>query len=299
MNLSTVPSLTIYSPVSLVTGLLSLFNKYFADHQDPRTRHYPLVSVSPWTIIAIMSTYLILTTRLIPRWMKNREPFELRGIMFAYNCIMVTINTFFFAAVVYRMDYGRRFLDFKYHDEIDTSPSMLLEIHLGYFYWLSKFADLADTFFFSLRKKSSHITFLHLYHHTVVPIFGWLALRINPDIPPAGLFGLINSFLHVLMYSYYALAAFGPSVQKYLWWKRYITILQLGQFAIYAMFGVVVFIYQTGFPVFWLYFALSQPPFFFYMFYDFYRKSYGNKKRTIKLVNENGNKNTNSHEKYS
>ena len=42
-----------------------------------------------------------------------------------------------------------------------------------------------------------------------------------------GLIGLINSGVHVIMYSYYFLASFGPDVQKYLWWKKYITRLQL------------------------------------------------------------------------
>ncbi|KAL1465614.1 hypothetical protein WDU94_005169 [Cyamophila willieti] len=39
--------------------------------------------------------------------------------------------------------------------------------------------------------------------------------------------GIINSFVHVVMYSYYFLAALGPQVQKHLWWKKYITRLQL------------------------------------------------------------------------
>jgi hypothetical protein len=41
------------------------------------------------------------------------------------------------------------------------------------------------------------------------------------------LLGVINSFVHIIMYSYYLLAALGPSVQKYLWWKKYLTSLQL------------------------------------------------------------------------
>jgi len=43
----------------------------------------------------------------------------------------------------------------------------------------------------------------------------------------ATLIGLVNSFVHVIMYSYYLLAALGPTVQKYLWWKKYITTLQM------------------------------------------------------------------------
>lgn len=37
----------------------------------------------------------------------------------------------------------------------------------------------------------------------------------------------MNAFIHVIMYMYYGLAACGPKFQKYLWWKRYLTILQL------------------------------------------------------------------------
>jgi GNS1/SUR4 family len=39
--------------------------------------------------------------------------------------------------------------------------------------------------------------------------------------------GMINSGIHALMYAYYALAALGPSMQKYLWWKKHMTTLQL------------------------------------------------------------------------
>lgn len=36
---------------------------------------------------------------------------------------------------------------------------------------------------------------------------------------------MVNSGIHVLMYSYYGLAAIG--LGKFLWWKKYLTILQL------------------------------------------------------------------------
>ena len=36
-----------------------------------------------------------------------------------------------------------------------------------------------------------------------------------------------NSFVHVIMYAYYGLSAIGPQMRPYLWWKRYITKLQL------------------------------------------------------------------------
>ncbi|KAH3832237.1 hypothetical protein DPMN_105518 [Dreissena polymorpha] len=47
----------------------------------------------------------------------------------------------------------------------------------------------------------------------------------------AGGFGtfhaLLNSFIHLVMYTYYFMAALGPRYQKYLWWKKYMTKMQI------------------------------------------------------------------------
>jgi len=52
----------------------------------------------------------------------------------------------------------------------------------------------------------------------------------------AFLIGLINSLVHVVMYMYYGLAALGPQMQKYLWWKRYLTSLQLVRLSLWFFF---------------------------------------------------------------
>ena len=57
------------------------------------------------------------------------------------------------------------------------------------------------------------------------------SLLTHTHIPPppstAVMGALLNSGVHVIMYSYYALSSLGPQVQKYLWWKRHITHIQL------------------------------------------------------------------------
>lgn len=144
---------------------------------------------------------------------------------------------------------------------------------------------------------------LHLYHHAVVPLLGWLVLKLAPTASCLGLFPLCNTFIHIIMYSYYALAALGPKVQRYLWWKRYITQLQLTQFVIYAIYSVIFLQYQEGYPVkFWKFVAIPQPILFFYMFYRFYRKSYNNntrnnsctEKKNLSTINGNDNCDTNN-----
>ena len=51
------------------------------------------------------------------------------------------------------------------------------------------------------------------------------------DCTTAALAALINSFVHVLMYTYYGLSALGPHMQKYLGWKKYLTRIQLVGYA--------------------------------------------------------------------
>ena len=120
-----------------------------------------------------------------------------------------------------------------------------------------------------------------MYHHSVVPIFAWIAFKIAPTASCLGVFPLFNTFVHVIMYSYYALASFGPKVQPYLWWKKYITQLQLAQFIIYALYVIPFMKYQEGYPVkFWSFTISPQPLIFFFLFYNFYKQSYVNKKPT-------------------
>ncbi len=146
---------------------------------------------------------------------------------------------------------------------------------------ISRFVDLLDTVFFALRKKESQITSLHLYHHTVVPILCWVSFKYNGMVPIIRMFLVLNTAIHVIMYGYYALSALGPQIQKYLWWKRYITQFQILQFMICGTYGIILFYKQTGYPMDWFYFCVGQNPLFFYMFYDFYKQSYNKRRKSI------------------
>lgn len=88
---------------------------------------------------------------------------------------------------------------------------------------MSKYTEFLDTIFFVLRKKNNQITVLHVVHHGAMPLITYLGLRFVAG-GHATFFGFLNTFVHIIMYSYYFLAAFGPKYQKYLWWKKYITV---------------------------------------------------------------------------
>lgn len=93
-------------------------------------------------------------------------------------------------------------------------------------YFILKIIDLLDTVFFVLRKKNNQISFLHLYHHTGMVILTWNAAKFFPG-GHSVFTGFINSIIHVVMYAYYLVSAYEPQYKNNIWWKKYITQMQI------------------------------------------------------------------------
>lgn len=159
----------------------------------------------------------------------------------------------------------------------------------SYIYFFTRVVDLLDTVFFTLRKKQNQITFLHVFHHTATAGFSWVFTKYAPG-EQGMIIGILNSFVHVFMYAYYLIAGLGPQYQKYLWWKRYITKLQLVQFAlmlVYLIFTLVAGCRQhKGIT----YMFVTHCVLYLYMFGDFYRKSYSKNKQLKADASDNKDK---------
>lgn len=106
-------------------------------------------------------------------------------------------------------------------------------------------------------------------------------------------FAMLNSFVHIVMYFYYMIAAMGPKYQKYIWWKKYLTSFQMVQFiAIFAHQFQLLFRecdYPKGFMV-WIGFHGAM---FLFLFSDFYKTKYASHTRSQKPITSNGNSNGN------
>lgn len=167
---------------------LDYWFEYVGMTPDPRTQHLLWINVSPWFILWGIFNFVMFAQVLGPKIMKQLPKFDVRWMMFIYNCLMSLINFYAVYNVVPLSGYFSVLLNFQYPDRSDMSPRAIYLIHLGYMYWLSKILDCWDTCFFLLRKKFAHITLLHVYHHTVVPVFGYILMRVNPLIPGVFLF---------------------------------------------------------------------------------------------------------------
>ena len=85
-----------------------------------------------------------------------------------------------------------------------------------------------------------------------------------------------NAVVHVLMYGYYFLASFGPRFRRYLWWKKYLTLLQLVQFSVNLGF-LINFLVNPGmceFPHWMPKFMVFYMSSFLVLFGNFYMISY-------------------------
>ena len=112
-----------------------------------------------------------------------------------------------------------------------------------------------------------------------MPLYGYIMVRWLPGGHET-FGGTLNSLVHVFMYSYYFLASLGPQMQKYLWWKKYLTTLQMIQFIIVFVRSIIVIfgIVECGYPRYFSLFSASITFLFFGMFMNFYRENYSKKK---------------------
>ncbi|XP_036409827.1 ELOVL fatty acid elongase 8a [Megalops cyprinoides] len=223
---------------------IQIFYQWVLENGDKRTDPWLLV-YSPIPVITIFLTYLVLLW-VGPKLMKHREPVNLKAVLIVYNFSMVCLSAYMFYEFLvtsWLANYSLLCQPVDY----SNSPLGMRMAKVCWWFFFSKVIELSDTMFFILRKKNSQLTFLHVYHHGTM-IFNWWAGVKYVAGGQSFLIGVINSFVHIVMYLYYGLAALGPRVQRYLWWKRYLTSLQLLQFFILTIHTAYNLFTECDFP---------------------------------------------------
>lgn len=158
-----------------------------------------------------------------------------------------------------------------------------LEFASVYAYHTLKVLDLLDTVFFVLRRKSRQLSFLHVYHHLAIVWGTWLVVNYQPGGHFVFL-GLLNAFVHSIMYAYYFAAMRWPvAVRRAVYVKQLVTISQMLQFGVLIVhsgwpLAVLATSGWSGFecetPVFLLGLCTSQNAVMLWMFGRFYARNY-------------------------
>nr|XP_018901840.1 PREDICTED: elongation of very long chain fatty acids protein AAEL008004-like [Bemisia tabaci] len=231
-----------------------------------------------YPVLALVIAYLVFVLKVGPKFMENRKPLNIKGIILAYNFFQM-INNGWIVYLLFTTPGAISHLAQNKCAPMEKSNPLFYAMCAGsWYFFMSKVYDLLDTVFFVLRKKQSHVTFLHVYHHANMVLSCWAYLKYIKG-EQGVLIGVLNSFVHVVMYTYYFLSALGPQVQKYLWWKKYITKLQLLQFGIVCMYALFFVVRNCVQSQVLIYYAMFQAITFSILFADFYRKAYLKKKQ--------------------
>uniref|UniRef100_A0A182ILG8 Elongation of very long chain fatty acids protein n=1 Tax=Anopheles atroparvus TaxID=41427 RepID=A0A182ILG8_ANOAO len=237
---------------------------------DPRTKGWPMVDSAMPTFVCVC-IYLFIVW-IGPKIMRDRKPFELKTILVPYNLAIALLNLY----ICVQLFVGSTMLQYSYICEPyrhSFDPAELRIVDAIWWYYFSKMLEFSDTFCLIMRKKDNQLTFLHVYHHSTMFCLCWIGVKWVPSgsmvVPP-----MINSFIHVLMYTYYGLAALGPHMNKYLWWKKHLTILQLIQFTVTMFIGINGIITKCEFPLWMLYTQIGYMLSFIVLFGNFYVHAY-------------------------
>lgn len=260
----------------VLRNLFEYYQKYH-DAQDPRTVELILMN-PPWMPFVIVGAYLYFVQSLGPKLMANRKPFDLRNTLLVYNLLQVAANLYLAYFGTKLMIEAKVSLTCQSVDR-STSPRGMREVQLVHYYYLLKVADLFDTIFFVLRKKQSHVSFLHVYHHAMMILLPFFYSRIYPG-GHGSVLGLVNTYVHAAMYFYFFLSVWRPEWTRDLRWKKLVTIIQMTQFvAMTIYFGQpAIRGYECGIPRYWFWGVMMQNVFMLVMFADFYVKAYGRRK---------------------
>ncbi|XP_049443115.1 elongation of very long chain fatty acids protein 4-like [Epinephelus fuscoguttatus] len=245
------------------------------DNGDKRTDPWLLV-YSPVPVALIFLVYLCVVWAG-PCLMKHREPVDLKVVLIVYNFAMVGLSAYMcyeFLVTSWLSSYSLLCQPVDY----STSPLPLRMARVCWWFFFSKVIELSDTIFFILRKKNSQLTFLHVYHHCTMIFNWWAGIKYVPG-RQSFFIGLVNTFVHTVMYSYYGLAALGPHMQKCLWWKRYLTSLQLVQFLLVLLHSGYNLFTECDYPDSLNLLVFGYCITLIVLFSNFYCQSYLNKKK--------------------
>lgn len=208
---------------SVLTNFGKEFIGYHSDDFNFNDYQPPLYSFETncWMIFGYL-----LSIRLTTWFMQYQEkPFNTRLVSAAHNLFLFLISVVMLFGVLTNV--------FKLWQE--GGSSAILCDPTGsyrkskmnfwvYIFYLTKPYEFIDTFIMIFKKRE--LNFLHVWHHCTTFLLVWVTQVQEMNIQWISVSA--NCLVHSFMYYYYFIASLGMQV----WWKRYLTLLQIMQFVV-------------------------------------------------------------------
>jgi len=258
-----------YSAVAILAAIITIWGKYAFVPESTSTPgvHVPVHSYHTPLVLTLFYLISLPALKFIIPKNVDLKP-VLKESMILYNVVQVVLNGWMVYRFIYALYKGHPFIG-------DTTVTDKGTAYVVWIHYCDKYLEFFDTYFMVLRGKLDQVSFLHVYHHTTIAWAWWVGVTLMPG--GDSYFGaLLNSFIHVLMYSYYALSLLKVPCP----WKRYLTMAQLIQFVsvvIYTAFSATSWDPVTKEQYFAAAVQVWEMISLFVLFYIFFKKSYKSK----------------------
>lgn len=217
---------------------LNAYNARVRDGLQPSTPVVNLFDVRQQNLVLLIgnSLYLLITLGLFFFMKRRQTGFRLRWLLCIYDAINVVGACYIaFYILQYKLSHSGLLLC----NPITNDEDGYRLARVFTLFYIQKYFEFVDTWFFLLRKSFRQVTFLHLFHHSSITVVvgSIMPFDYNGDMY---LPILLNSANHAAVYSHYLLTSLGIRS----WWSPYITYLQVAQFT--AIFGQSLLSYRVG-----------------------------------------------------
>ncbi|KAF4120504.1 fatty acid elongase 3 [Geosmithia morbida] len=243
--LKSFPTPTLDRPFGV--HLWSLFDKVWTPIVGYPAGDFQFVPFqTPMSTLKSTSTFIVVYYAIIfggREVMRSYEPFKLKTVSMVHNFILTFISGSLLLLFLEQLipTLARHGLYYAICDAGGGWTQPLVVLY--YLNYLTKYLELLDTVFLFLKKKP--LTFLHCYHHGATAFLCYTQLLGLTSVSWVPI--TLNLTVHVLMYWYYFQSTRGIRI----WWKEWITRLQIIQFIIdlgFVYFASYTYFTSTYFP---------------------------------------------------
>lgn len=266
-----------YTAAGVVIGLYAIWGKYSFVDEATATPSVDVPVHSYKVPLALTLGYLVslpLLKRLVVNFISKEMDMKtiLWEAMVLYNLGQVILNAWMVYRFVLALYQGHPFIG-------DFSTTKYGTSYVIWIHYCDKYLEFLDTYFMVLRGKFDQVSFLHIYHHATIAWAWWAGMCLYPD-GDAYFGALFNSWIHVLMYSYYTMSLLHIQCP----WKKFLTMAQMIQFIsviVYSVASLVIGQQKVYDPSRILAYVVQvgEMASLFILFSQFYKKSYGKKKK--------------------
>lgn len=194
---------------------------------------------------------------------KTEKKYDFKKVLMCYNTVQIVVNTYIIYGTYYIISIPNIFaINTQYTDSVK---------YFTYLHYLSKYLDYLDTYFIILKRKDKEqLSFLHIYHHSTISLIWAYLINNGHGNGTTAYCALINSFVHLIMYSHYLVTSFGYKNP----FKKLVTMSQIAQFYSCIMHSVIVILYENIVPKKYAFLEFGYHTSLIILFTNFYNKTY-------------------------